>query len=85
MIRSDDINEALYSSWCTDNGGREKASQEVERLISVLPDKRQLEFMKLENYNFIHFVINTMTNRVSWGAGLRWRPLRSRSTDRSGW
>lgn len=68
MIRSDDINEALYSSWCTDNGGREKASQEVERLISVLPDKRQLEFMKLEYYNFIHFGMNTFYKR-EWGDG----------------
>ena len=42
--------------------------EEVLRYISVTPSPRQLEFMKLEYYNFIHFGMNTMTNR-EWGDG----------------
>ncbi len=41
---------------------------ETERYISVTPSQRQLEFMKLEYYNFIHFGINTMNNK-EWGDG----------------
>lgn len=68
MIKSDDINSALKKSWCTDNGGREKDSEEVKRLISATPDERQLDFLKLEYYNFIHFGINTFYKR-EWGDG----------------
>lgn len=45
-----------------------KTDTPAERYISVLPSRRQLEFMKLEYYNFIHFGINTMNNR-EWGNG----------------
>ena len=68
MIRSDDINSALKSSWCTDNGGREISSPEVERITSVKPSMRQLEFLKNEYYNFIHFGVNTFYKR-EWGDG----------------
>lgn len=68
MIKSDDINSALKKSWCTDNGGREKDTEETKRLISVVPDERQLDFLKLEYYNFIHFGINTFYKR-EWGDG----------------
>ena len=68
MIKSEDINSQLKSSWCTDNGGRELNSPETERLISVLPSERQLNFMELEYYNFIHFGMNTFYRR-EWGDG----------------
>ena len=68
MLKTEDINSALKNSWCTDNGGREKLSPEVERLISVLPNERQLDFLKLEYYNFIHFGVNTFYKR-EWGDG----------------
>lgn len=42
--------------------------EELQRYISVTPSARQLEFMKLEYYNFIHFGVNTMNNR-EWGNG----------------
>ena len=42
--------------------------EEVKRYISVTPSQRQLDFMELEYYNFIHFGINTMNNR-EWGNG----------------
>ena len=46
----------------------DKATSEIQRYISVVPSERQLEFMKLEYYNFIHFGVNTMNNR-EWGDG----------------
>ncbi len=42
--------------------------EEVKRYISVIPSQRQLDFMQIEYYNFIHFGINTMNNR-EWGNG----------------
>ena len=43
-------------------------SAEIERYISVTPSERQLRFMTLRYYNFIHFGVNTMNNR-EWGDG----------------
>lgn len=54
--------------WCLYNNGFEKQSDELERITSVLPSERQLEFMKMEYYNFIHFGINTFMDR-EWGNG----------------
>ncbi len=54
--------------WCIDNNGKEINTPETERLVSVLASERQLEFMKMEYYNFIHFGINTFYNR-EWGNG----------------
>lgn len=50
------------------NNGYDKESEEVDRLISVVPSERQLDYMEIEYYNFIHFGMNTMTGR-EWGKG----------------
>ncbi len=55
-------------AWCIDNNGKEINTPETERLVSVLPSERQLRFMEMEYYNFIHFGINTFYNR-EWGNG----------------
>ncbi|MBQ8028449.1 MAG: alpha-L-fucosidase [Clostridia bacterium] len=58
----------IRKAWCFGNNGYEKNGTEVERLTSVFPSKRQLEFLSMEYYNFIHFGMNTITNR-EWGDG----------------
>lgn len=58
------INEA----WCRYNNGYEKQGAELDRITSVVPSQRQLDFMEMEYYNFIHFGINTFYNR-EWGDG----------------
>lgn len=39
-----------------------------ERLISVVPHKRQVNFQELEFYAFVHFTVNTYTGN-EWGDG----------------
>ena len=39
-----------------------------ERLIQIKPGKRQLEHQKLEFYAFVHFTVNTFTDK-EWGDG----------------
>lgn len=39
-----------------------------ERLISVIPSERQIKFQQLEFYAFIHFTVNTFTDK-EWGDG----------------
>ena len=50
------------------NNGYDKESEEVDRLISVVPNSRQLDYMELEYYNFAHFGMNTFTGS-EWGTG----------------
>lgn len=52
----------------TNNNGYPKDGESVNRLISVLPNSRQLDYLEMEYYSFIHFGINTMT-RSEWGRG----------------
>ncbi len=60
--------KTIREGWCFGNKANETDSTETERYIKVVPSERQLEFMKLEYYNFIHFGVNTMNNR-EWGDG----------------
>lgn len=39
-----------------------------QRLIQVVPSKRQFEFQQLEFYSFVHFTVNTFTGK-EWGEG----------------
>lgn len=39
-----------------------------ERLIQIRPSKRQFEHQKMEFYAFVHFSVNTFTNK-EWGDG----------------
>ena len=39
-----------------------------KRLVSIVPSKRQVEYQEREFYGFIHFTVNTYTNR-EWGLG----------------
>ncbi len=55
-------------SWCLSNNGYELYGEETDRITAVLPSQRQLDFMKMEYYNFIHFGINTFYGR-EWGNG----------------
>ena len=50
------------------NNGYAKDGEEVERLISVVPNERQLNYLELEYYNFAHFGMNTFTGN-EWGTG----------------
>lgn len=50
------------------NNGFDKHSEEVERLVSVVPSQLQLKFHEMGYYSFIHFGMNTFTRR-EWGTG----------------
>lgn len=39
-----------------------------ERLVQTVPHKRQVEFQQLEFYAFVHFTVNTFTDK-EWGDG----------------
>lgn len=54
--------------WCIDNNGKELYTKETKRITDIFPSERQLAFMDMEYYNFIHFGINTFYNR-EWGDG----------------
>ncbi|MCC8016266.1 MAG: alpha-L-fucosidase, partial [Clostridiales bacterium] len=56
-------------NWTTDNNGYPLNSDEVSRLISVVPSKNQYELSKKPFYLFMHFGMNTATAR-EWGAGV---------------
>ena len=55
-------------SWATDNNGYAKEGADVERLISVRPTPLQVEYSNMGYYSFIHYGMNTFTDR-EWGTG----------------
>lgn len=58
----------ISHSWCKDNNGVPVYDNEVKRYITPRPSERQLKFHEMKYYNFIHFGMNTFTNR-EWGNG----------------
>ena len=58
----------IKNAWCIKNNGKPVMDDEVKRYISVRPSERQLVWHTMKYYNFIHFGINTFTNR-EWGDG----------------
>ncbi len=58
----------IKKSWCVDNNGKPVFDENVKKYISVRPSKRQLLFNDVRYYNFIHFGMNTFTDR-EWGKG----------------
>lgn len=58
----------LDENWTTNNNGYELNSDEVERYISVVPSQNQLRLQQKPFYAFIHFGLNTATDR-EWGSG----------------
>ena len=55
-------------AWCLSNNGYELYGRETDRLTKVVPSERQLKFLDMKYYNFIHFGVNTFYNR-EWGDG----------------
>ncbi len=61
-------NMKITDTWCLGNNGFDIYSKETDRLTSVTPSDRQLRFLDMKYYNFIHFGMNTFYDR-EWGDG----------------
>lgn len=61
-------NLKLNKNWTTSNNNHHLNSKEVESYISVVPNENQLKHSKKPFYAFIHFGMNTATQR-EWGSG----------------
>ena len=55
-------------AWCLTNNGFELYGKETDKMTKVIPSDRQLEFLDMKYYNFIHFGMNTFYDR-EWGDG----------------
>lgn len=72
--------EEFAKGWSNDNNGYALAGEtdaegnvtkdgaEAQRLIDVTPSGRQLDYMEMEYYTFVHFGMNTFTGK-EWGTG----------------
>lgn len=58
----------ISHAWCIDNNGVPLYDDEVKRILAVRPSERQLTYHEMQYYNFIHFGVNTFSNR-EWGDG----------------
>lgn len=58
----------IKHSWCTDNNGLPLIDDEIKRYLAVRPAERQLKYHEMKYYSFIHFGVNTFSNR-EWGTG----------------
>ena len=58
----------IADAWCLGNNGYELYGEETDRLTRVVPSERQLSFLDMKYYNFIHFGMNTFYDR-EWGNG----------------
>lgn len=58
----------LEENWTTINNKMPLLDSEVERYISVVPNENQLRLQDKPFYAFVHFGMNTATNR-EWGSG----------------
>ncbi len=58
----------IKHAWCIDNNRVPVLNDEIKRYLSVRPSERQLLWHDMKYYNFIHFGVNTFTNR-EWGDG----------------
>ncbi len=63
------MEKIFEKNWTNYNNGYPLNDNEVERYISVTPNENQLRLAKKPFYVFMHFGMNTATQR-EWGSGL---------------
>lgn len=61
------VTEDVFDKY-KDNNGVELHGDFVDRLIATTPSNAQLQYLEMRFYAFVHFGVNTFTNR-EWGTG----------------